>query len=118
MQPHLHLGPRGLLQARYGPLPCLLPSIFQVGCTKELPVDELEELRVEAESQEVPPDRDLPTYAFHAVARDGSVETLLTGMEQDEARSVGQVLADSTGLEVSLPKDTPPVGAVCRLRRR
>ena len=108
----------GLLQARHGPLPCLLPSIFQVSCTREISVNELEELRVEAESQEVPPDRDLPTYAVHAVAHDGSVETLLTGMEQAEARSVGQVLADSTGLEVSLPEETAPVGAVCRLRRR
>ena len=61
---------------------------------------------------------DPPTYAFRAVVRDGSVETLLTGMELAEARSVGRVLADSADLEVSLPEETPPVGAVCRLRRR
>lgn len=108
----------GRLQARHGPLPCLLPSIFQVGCTKGIPIDELEALRVEAEPQDDSPDADPPTYAFRAVVRGGSVETLLTGMELAEVRSVGRVLADSAGMEVSLPEETPPVGAVCRLRRR
>ena len=108
----------GRLQARHGPLPCLLPSIFQIGCTRGIPIDELEGLRVEAEPQEDPPGSDPPTYAFRAVARDGSVETLLIGMELAEARSVGRVLAGSTELEVSVPEETPPVGAVCRLRRR
>ena len=108
----------GRLQARHGPLPCVLPSIFQIGCTKGIPIDEVQELRVEAEPQDAPPDGDPPTYAFHAVIRDGSVETLLTGMELSEAGSVGQVLADSADLEVSVPEETPPVGAVCRLRRR
>ena len=108
----------GRLQARHGPLPCVLPSIFQIGCTKGIPIDEVQELRVEAEPQDAPPDGDPPTYAFRAVVRDGSVETLLTGMELSEARSVGQVLAGSADLEVSVPEETPPVGAVCRLRRR
>jgi hypothetical protein len=105
------------LQARHGPLPCLLPSIFQVGCTKGIPIDEVEELRVEAEPQDDSPDTDPPTYALRAVVRDGSVQTLLTGMELFEARSVGQVLADSAGLVVSVPEETPRVGAVCQLRR-
>lgn len=108
----------GRLQARHGPLPCLLPSIFQVGCRKGLPIDELEELRVKVEPQDDPLDSDPPTYAFQAVGRDGSVETLLTGMELAEARSVCRVLADSAHLEASIPEETPPVGAVCRLRRR
>ncbi len=95
-----------------------MPSIFQVGCTKGIPIDGLERLRVEAEPQEGPPGSDPPTYAFQAVGRDDSVETLLTGMELAEARSVGRVLAESADLEVSVPEEAPPVGAVCRLRRR
>ena len=107
----------GRLQARHGPLPCLFPSIFQVGCRKGIPIDGLDELRVEAEPQDDPRDSDPPTYVLRAVVRDGSAETLLTGLELAEARSVGRVLADSADLELSLPEETPPVGAVCRLRR-
>jgi len=108
----------GRLQARHGPLPCFLPSIFQIGCTKGIAIDEVQELRVEVEPQDASPDGDPPTYAFRAVVRDGSVETLLTGMELSEARSVGQVLTGSADLEVSVPEETPPAGAVCQLRRR
>ena len=113
----------GRLRARHGPLPCLLPSIFQIGCTRGIPIEGLQELRVEAEPLAEPlnrslPDSDPPTYAFHAVARDGAVETLLTGMELADARVVCQVLADSAHLEADVPEEVPPEGAVCRLPRR
>ena len=112
----------GRLRARHGPLPCLLPSIFQIGCTRGIPIKELRELTVEAEPQREPLDRsgpesDPPTYAFHAVTRDGAAETLLSGMELADARVLCQVLAESAHLDAKLPEETPPVGAVCRLRR-
>ena len=112
----------GRLRARNGPLPCFLPSIFQISSTRGIPLDEVGELRVEAEPREDPhdrglPDEDPPTYAFRVVVRDGSVETLLTGMELAEARSVCRVLSDSAHLEASMPDEAPPVGAVCKLRR-
>ena len=113
----------GRLRARHGPLPCFLPSIFQIRCTKGISINEVQSLRVEAEPQDDPhdkglPDDDPPTYAFHAVARDGSIETLLAGMELAEARSVCQVLADSAHLEASMPEEAPPIGAICKLRPR
>ena len=113
----------GRLRARHRPLPCLLPSIFQIGCTKGIPIDRVRELRVEAEPQDDPgdrrvPDADPPTYAFLAVMRDGGAETLLTGMELAEACAVCRVLAESTHLKATVPEETPPTGAVCRLRPR
>ena len=113
----------GRLRARHRPLPCLLPSIFQIGCTKGIPIDRVRELRVEAEPQDEPrdgmlPDDDPPTYAFLAVLGDGRAETLLKGMELAEARAVCRVLAESTHLRASIPEETPPTGAVCRLRPR
>jgi hypothetical protein len=113
----------GRLRARNGPLPCFLPSIFQIGCTRGIPLDKVRELKVEEEPREDPRDRGLPgedppTYAFSAVARDGSVETLLTGMELSEARSICRVLADSAHLEATMPEEATPIGAVCKLRRR
>ena len=112
----------GRLRASNGPLPCILPSVFQIGCTRGIPLEEVRELRVEAEPRDDPrdrglPDGDPPTYAFQVVVRDGSVETLLTGMELVEARSVCRVLADSMHLEAIMPEEEPPVGAVCKLRR-
>lgn len=114
---------KGRLRARHGPLPCLLPSIFQVSSTRGIAIEELRELKVEAEPLAEPldrsmPDHDPPTYAFHAVARNGAVETLLTGMELADARLVCRVLADSAHLEASVPEEPPPVGAICKLRRR
>lgn len=102
--------------------PASCPRFCEIGCTNGVPLYNLQELSVEPEPQDGArrgdlPDRDPPTYALHAVAGDGSMETLLTGMELAEARSVCQVLADSAGLEVSLPDETPAVSAICRLRR-
>jgi hypothetical protein len=105
------------MRARNGPLPCLFPSIFQVGCKKGIPLDQVKDVRIEPEPREEMPEGRPPTYAFFASMRDGTVETLLTRMEQDGARSLGQMLAESAGLKVSLPEEEPPVGAICRLRR-
>ena len=106
------------LRADTGPLPCLFPSIFQVGCKKGIPLDQVRGIRVEKEPQEDPPEGRLPTYAFHADMLDGTVETLLTRMEEKGARSLGRVLADAGGLAVTLPVEEPPTGAICPLRRR
>jgi hypothetical protein len=107
----------GRIRARNGPLPCLFPSIFHVGCKKGLPLDQVREIRIELEPREELPEGNSPTYAFYADMRDGGIETLLTRMEPDDARSLGQVLADSAGLKVSLPEEEPSVGAICPLRR-
>ena len=106
------------LRAENGPLPCIFPSIFQVGCKRGIPLDQLRGIRIEKELQADPPEGRLPTYAFYADLRDGTVETLLTRMEEEGARSLGQVLADAGGLAVILPAEEPPVGAICRLHRR
>lgn len=101
----------GQLQACHGPLPCICPSIFQVGSRKEFPVNEMEELRVEEEEGE-----ETAAYALHA-AMHGGTSKLLTRLELEEARWLGRVLAESAGLEVTLPEPVVQ-GAVCRLRRR
>jgi hypothetical protein len=106
------------LRAENGPLPCIFPSIFQVGCKKGIPLDQVRGIRIEKEPQEDPPEGRLPTYAFHTDMRDSTVETLLTRMEEEGARSLGQVLAQAGGLAVTLPAEEPRIGAVCRLRRR
>jgi hypothetical protein len=105
------------MRARHGPLPCLFPSLFHVECKRGILLDQVDGIRVEPEPREDMPEGRSPTYAFHADMRDGTVEVLLARMEQDGARSLGQLLAESTGLQVSLPEEEPPVGAICRLRR-
>ena len=106
------------MQARHGPLPCIFPWIFHVGCRTGIAIEEIDEVRVEPEGQHDPMTGRLPTYAFHVAKRDGAVDTLLTRMELDDARPLGQALAKATGLEVVLPEEVMPEGAVCRLRRR
>ncbi len=102
---------QGQLRASNGPLPCLLPRVFQVACRQGFRVKEVEELRVEAEQGE-----ETTTYALWADAR-GDATKLLTRLELEEARWLGRVIAESAGLEVILPEPVVE-GAVCRLRRR
>lgn len=107
----------GRMQARHGPLPCIFPWIFHVGCRQGIPIEEIDELRVEPEGEPDPMTGRLPTYALHVAKRNGAVDTLLTRMEFEDARPLGQALAQVTGLRVVLPEDVLPEGAVCRLRR-
>ncbi len=102
---------KGKLRASHGPLPCLFPSIFQVACRGGLHVDRVEELRVEAELRE-----EETVYALWADGPGGTTK-LLTRLELEEARWLGRVMAESAGLEVTLPEPVVE-GAVCRMRRR
>lgn len=105
------------IQARAGPVPCICPRIFHVGCRNGIAVEEIDELRVEPEGKPDPMTGRLPTYALRVVRRDGAVETLLTRMELEDARPLGSALAKASSLHVVLPEETMTEGAVCHLRR-
>ena len=107
----------GRMQAKHGPLPCLFPAIFHVGCRKGIPIEEIDELRVEPEGKPDPMTGRLPTYAFHVAKHDGAGEKLLTRMELEDARPLGKALAEAIGMHVVLPEEAVQEGAVCRLRR-
>lgn len=107
----------GCLEARHGPLPCLLPFLFNVACSNGIPLVKISELRVEPEGEPDPMTGRLPTYSLQVARRNGTVETLLTRMELDDARPLGAVLAEATGVHVVLPEAEQPKICVRRLRR-
>ena len=107
----------GCLEARHGPLPCLLPSLFNVDCSNGIPLKEISELRVAPEGDPDPMTGRLPTYALQVAKRDGTVETLLTRMELEDARPLGKVLAEATGSPVVLPEVEQPKICVRRLQK-
>jgi hypothetical protein len=107
----------GRVEAQHGPLPCLLPSLFNVDCSNGIPLKEISELRVEPEGEPDPMTGRLPTYALHVARRDGTVETLLTRMELEDARPLSTVLGEATGSHVVLPEKEQPKICVRRLRQ-
>jgi hypothetical protein len=102
------------LQARHGPVPCLLPSLFNVSCGQGIPLAKIAELRVVPEGEPDPMTGHLPTYALQVARRGGAVETL---MELEDARPLGRVLAEATGVHVVLPEKEQPKICVRRLRQ-
>jgi hypothetical protein len=106
----------GRLEAQHGPLPCLLPFLFNVSCGQGIPVNEIAELRVEPEGEPDPMTGRLPTYALQVARHNGTVETVLTRMELEDARPLGKILAEATGSRVVLPEAEQPRICVRRLR--
>jgi len=107
----------GRLEAQHGPLPCLLPFLFNIDCSQGIPLEKIAELRVEPEGEPDPMTGRLPTYALQVARRNGRVETLLTRLELEDARPLGKVLAEMTGSPVVLPEEKQPKICVRRLRK-